>query len=1106
MKIEETPLVNPRFRATKKELMDLAQKGRERDEFCEELEYVQELGGISFLTEKFGVDFTRGISNSEVEDRKAQYGSNEKKAIPPKSFLSLVWEALEDFTLRILCVAAVVSIAANVATASPSDRSHAWIDGFAIIVAVAIAVLVGAVNNYKRDQEFRRLNDISDDRKLFSIYRDGELKEIHQSKIVPGDVIKIFEGMDIPADGFVIEAHELTSDESAMTGETDPIKKANLAECLARRDEIIAEGNKNSAGKHEVPSPIILAGTKILTGDGKFIAIVVGESSSIGIIKALIQTDSEATPLQQKLEKIAGDIGKFGTVAAAFTLAILIIRFLVIRGQTNTWNKSEEYVEFVNFFIIAVTVIVVAIPEGLPLAVTLSLAFSVKKMLQDMNMVRRMEACETMGGANMICSDKTGTLTQNKMTVTTIWNEESIKVATEKPTYNMAEYIKDPHAADLIIQGFACNTSATLDPLKGSKTDIAMLEFLDRCDKKLIGNAKHQYLPTPDYIKFPFTSARKRQTTIITLPNGQKRLHIKGASEFVLECCHQWHCFSNNLVSSITPQMRVNLEQIIEGMADKSLRTICLAYKDLDGSENFKTHDEHGVYDIEKQGLTMIALIGIMDILRPEVKQAVQDCKVAGIKVRMVTGDNRITARAIARECGLLDENSIVMEGKEFQQLTGGVVCAKCLTKECDCPRNELEASKTKKEVRVDTIAKKKEFDEIIDKLAVMARSRPEDKYALVTGLMERGNVVAVTGDGTNDAPALKKANVGFAMGIAGTEVAREAAAIILLDDNFNSIVKAVLWGRNIYDSIRKFLQFQLTVNVAAVTCVMVGAALLTDQVFTPVQMLWINLIMDTLASLALATEPPTRKLLYRKPQSKDEYIVSKRMSKHIFGQAVYQMTIIFIIVFAGDYFIPEFLNVAPDDIPKAYSPGGYVRSGRLYYVNGDVDYKDYFSSFGPSRHYTMVFNTFVMMTIFNFFNARKLNDEVNIFEGITKSPLFLLIVLIIFSGQLIVGNVGGIPFRVSRNAMDPRQWLIAIAFGSGSWITSVILKVLIPSQPFMEAGKEMRDPLQNPSKILGLRRTSNQEHFERKLTNPALRNNSKQPSLGKVHYHNVAQ
>jgi Ca2+ transporting ATPase len=839
---------------------------------------------------------------------------------------------------------------------------------------------------------------------------------------------------------------------------------------------------------------MLFAGTKVLTGDGYFVTLAVGENSSIGQIKALIMTETEATPLQQKLERIARDIGKFGLVSAILTLVVLLLRFLITMGINDTWSEGNQYKQLIDFFLICVAIIVVAIPEGLPVAVTLSLAFSVRKMMKDNNLVRRLEACETMGGANNICSDKTGTLTQNKMSLTKMWNDNMIDIDVHKKKDELNHYIKEEHQKNLLVQGIICNASATLDPPKGSKTDIALLEFMQKCGINF-EEQRAKFLPE-GFRKFPFSSARKRQSTILQNVEESKtlqRLHIKGASELILESATHFYSFESNQVIPLTAELRAKCDNTITEMASLALRTLCLAYKDIEPNDDLEASDANGIHEIEKNNLILFCIVGIKDVLRPNVKESVEKCRKAGIRVRMVTGDNKLTAAAIAKECGIIkadNPNSLVMEGKEFQARTGGVICKHCKVAECPCPRTEIEAKRMNKPVRVDIIQNIEEFKKIASQLDVLARSRPIDKYALVTGLKELGNVVAVTGDGTNDAPALKKANVGFAMGISGTEVAKEAAAIILMDDNFTSIVKAVMWGRNIYDCIKKFLQFQLTVNVVATICVFIGAAVLRQSVFNVVQLLWLNLIMDTLAALALATEPPTEELLNRKPHKKDEYIISRIMVKHILGQAVYQIAVIMVIVFSGDQWVPEYLTPSAD-LPAdviwsnpTSSGQHYVRSGRIYHLDGeDPDYIHLYDEYGPSRHFTFVFNTFVFMQIFNFFNCRKLRDEKNIFEGLGRSKTFIAIMLFIIGGQLIIGNLGGRAVGISLHYMDARQWLIAAAFGFGGWIVSLLLKILVPKRLFLKAGKAKADPVRSKSAILNLKRSNSQQSIQRKFS-----------------------
>jgi Ca2+ transporting ATPase len=846
-----------------------------------------------------------------------------------------------------------------------------------------------------------------------------------------------------------------------------------------------------------------------MSGRGKGIVLVVGPDSCVGKIQVLVAQDAEATPLQQKLETIARDIGKLGLIAASLTLLVLVIRFIIDRASQDNWNDGSKWVQLIEYFIVAVTVVVVAIPEGLPLAVTLSLAFSVKQMLRDNNLVRKLQATETMGGANAICSDKTGTLTQNKMTLTSLWNGKLTNFESYDSTKLSALFPEAEHQ-QLLREALACNNIADLKTEDGgSKTEVAMLEFLQRCGEDYEALRKI-HCPEGFYM-IPFTSDRKRHSTILeNVNNGlpsKKRIHIKGASEIVLYSCDQFYSFEDDTIKLLTEDLKSQIEHEINKMADQALRTICFGYKEIDGDEDLEAADEHNVKDIEKSGFILLGVLGIRDILRKEVKGAVAKCKIAGIKVRMVTGDNKITARAIARECGIVDPNdeaSIIMEGPEFIKKIGGVVCKKCQTQVCDCPRDKETASKKKVDVRVDTIANGAAFDAIYKNLDVLARSKPEDKYALVTGLIERGHVVAVTGDGTNDAPALRKADVGFAMNV-GTEIAKEAADIILLDNNFASIVEAVKWGRNIYDNIKKFLQFQLTVNIVAVTITLIGAAVLKEAIIKAVNMLWINLIMDTLASLALATEPPTEELLNRKPHNRNEYILSKTMMKHILGQAILQLTILLILVFTGDSWIPEDLPLTID--PKThefayYSAEGYVRSGRGYFISGgEDDYRRFDDDYGPSRHFTVIFNTFVWMQIFNFLNARKLKDEINVVGGIQRNPMFMGIVVLIIVLQIILAQVGGRALNVSTNGMNVSQWFIGIGLAAIGLIWSVILKV-IPFQKFCpKLGNKQTDPLKSGSKILSVKRTHSQGSLTRKFSN--LQNSDKHSSLSKVQRHN---
>ena len=491
------------------------------------------------------------------------------------------------------------------------------------------------------------------------------------------------------------------------------------------------------------------------------------------------------------------------------------------------------------------------------------------------------------------------------------------------------------------------------------------------------------------------------------------------------------------------------------------MRTICLAYRDIEEEEGGADHEEDAEDGVNKQvelnGLTCLGILGIRDIIRPEVPDAVAICQKAGIKVRMVTGDNKVTALAIAKECSIIsrDHEDAVLEGPAFYERVGGLICENCNQgSPCSC------AEKDVKEV----VKNKEEFVKIWKNLDVLARSRPEDKYLLVTGIKQMGDTVAVTGDGTNDAPALKKADVGFAMGITGTDVAKHAADIILLDDNFSSIVKACMWGRNIYANIRRFLQFQLTVNVVALVSAFIGSCILRESPLKSIQLLWVNMIMDSLASLALATEPPKPELLEGPPYRRDEYIISRKMVKHILIMSIWQCIVVFTIVFAGEHFIPE------DPSYPLKQANGNIVAGRSYTFNGEPLYEPYAKEYGPSRHYTIVFTVFVMIQVFNMLCARKINDEKNIFSGMTDNPMFLTIWVAIFIIQVFITQFTADVFQVNRHGLTLVQWGICLALGLSAWVVSYIAK-FIPDTLCPELGKKRKHIEDETSGVLGLRR-----------------------------------
>nr|XP_004651660.2 plasma membrane calcium-transporting ATPase 2 isoform X2 [Jaculus jaculus] len=973
----------------------------------------------------------------DLEKRKQIFGQNFIPPKKPKTFLQLVWEALQDVTLIILEIAAIISLGLSfyhppgesnegcaTAQAGAEDEGEAeagWIEGAAILLSVICVVLVTAFNDWSKEKQFRGLQSRIEQEQKFTVVRAGQVVQIPVAEIVVGDIAQIKYGDLLPADGIFIQGNDLKIDESSLTGESDQVRK--------------------SVDK----DPMLLSGTHVMEGSGRMVVTAVGVNSQTGIIFTLLgaggeeeekkdkkgkmqdggadssqskakQQDGaaamemqplksaeggdaddkkkanmhkkEKSVLQGKLTKLAVQIGKAGLVMSAITVIILVLYFTVDTFVVNKkpWlpECTPVYVQyFVKFFIIGVTVLVVAVPEGLPLAVTISLAYSVKKMMKDNNLVRHLDACETMGNATAICSDKTGTLTTNRMTVVQAYVGDTHYKEVPDPSSINAKTM------ELLVNAIAINSAYTtkiLPPERegalprqvGNKTECGLLGFV--LDLKQDYEPVRSQIPEEKLYKvYTFNSVRKSMSTVIKMPDESFRMYSKGASEIVLKkCCKILNGAGEARV--FRPRDRDEMvKKVIEPMACDGLRTICVAYRDFPSSPEPDWDNENDILN----DLTCICVVGIEDPVRPEVPEAIRKCQRAGITVRMVTGDNINTARAIAIKCGIIHpgEDFLCLEGKEFNRRI----------------RNE------KGEIEQERI------DKIWPKLRVLARSSPTDKHTLVKGIIdsthtEQRQVVAVTGDGTNDGPALKKADVGFAMGIAGTDVAKEASDIILTDDNFSSIVKAVMWGRNVYDSISKFLQFQLTVNVVAVIVAFTGACITQDSPLKAVQMLWVNLIMDTFASLALATEPPTETLLLRKPYGRNKPLISRTMMKNILGHAVYQLTLIFTLLFVGE---------------KVFQ----IDSGRNAPLHSP-----------PSEHYTIIFNTFVMMQLFNEINARKIHGERNVFDGIFRNPIFCTIVLGTFAIQILIVQFGGKPFSCSPLQLDQWMWCIFIGLGELVW------------------------------------------------------------------------
>jgi len=1018
---------------------------------------LKKLGGVGILAKTLGIDFSKGLDAYQVKDMATRFGSNSLPSPPQKTMLQIFFESFNDTTLIVLIIAAVVSLVIGFY----EDPKRGWMEGCSILVAVVLVAIVTTINNYSQEKQFRGLEASSRAEETALVRRTGHEIRLPVNEIVVGDVVILRAGDGVPADGILIYGDNIKSDESSLTGEVE--KRAKTQD----RD------------------PFLLSSATI-TDSGHFseirmFVIAVGKNSQWGKIREKLVVESDNTPLQDKLEDMCKLIGYIGTAFAAAT-------FFALLAMIWTKNHGKDVRgHIIEAFIIAVTIIVVAIPEGLPLAVTIALAYSTKRMLLDQNLIRVLSACETMGNATTICSDKTGTLTENQMTVVMAWfagTHFSDKKELHSPNVQVDKAVKNlfidnviSNNATIIVREDRDGNPLPKPIVTGSVTEGALI-FLVEDWSVVVEERKKSFGPPEKVFQFPFTSEVKRSCSVIPLANGGLRCFVKGASELVLQDCTHYSD-KNGVVEVLTDYIRSDLILRLDAMEKKALRTLSFAHRDFKTAKDMPKGWEEDGQLIARSNLVLDGLVGIQDPLRNGVKSAVSTAQHAGVVVRMVTGDNINTAKAIARECGILQDNGVAIEGPEFRRLTP------------------------------------EQLDRILPNLQVLARASPDDKFLLVTRLNGRslpesreewetqhpnkswdeerdlllpgykaewslsrpngGDIVGVTGDGTNDAPALKAADVGLSMGITGTKVAQEASDIIILDDKFSSIVQAILWGRAVYDSIRKFLQFQLTVNIVALCLVFIGSVAGFDPPLNAIMMLWVNLIMDSMGALALATEGPTPEMLQRRPYKRDASLVSWPMWRNILVQSLFQLALMMGLLFGG----ADMFNIHEGNFctrwnidtksemrwsSTTFQPSSSGTFTCQTLLDGpcktdalQVDTECVMSHYGAYKnlepecfdtcdlyshtHFTIIFTTFVFCQVFNEFNARRIDSEWNVFKGLNKNPIFIAIIVgTIFVQILLVEGAG---YVIETSHLTVSQWFTCFGFGSLSLLIGFLVRFI---------------------------------------------------------------
>lgn len=844
-------------------------------------------------------DKCSGIDESTVDLRKKVFGDNNLCNNENISFFKFLLDSLNDYMIIILIMCALIQIILGFTPIS-SHKDKEWLDGISIIFAVLVVVIISSISNYTKEKKFISLENKYNNMNKTTVIRNNIQLEISSLDIVVGDLIKIKQGCIIPTDGIVINSKVLLIDESCISGETDLIEKNSIENCQIinknKYNNAFNLNNKNIFSQLDKQiTPIVISGTIVNTGEAWIIATNVGLNSYIGKVQRDIivnKSNKENHPLEVKVNKIAENIGKFALLIGLVIFCVLITQLFINYKYNNLGdNKKVDKKNIIitgilSAVLTSISIIVVAVPEGLPLAITLSLAFSVNKMMKDNNLVRNMKSCDTMGNIDIICTDKTGTLTNNQMTIEKIYN-----CINEIDRYNLSACSN--YYFSIIVESLSICLSTEIDKNDNftniNNTDKALINLLHKNKISIYPIIKNYENNIKSLL---FNSKIKSTITLVknkNLPKGA-RIIIKGASEIVVDICNKYYNSINDKLEILSDENKESLINKINIYGDSALRTICLAYKDIT-EENYNSIDEdilnkeefsinykNNISNIVLNDFTFICLFGLKDSLKENVKHSISKCKKAGVRVIMTTGDNLNTSKAIAIDSGIIDINnynnescSNIISGNDFYNAIEGIYCSNNYCNKaidfCKCPKTQNELKKLKNVPTINSnlsinlrnlkIKNINKFKSITSNLKVLARSRPMDKFALVLGLKELNNIVSVTGDGTNDAQAMSISDVGLSMGIQGTDVAKQSSDIVILDDNFSSIVKSIMWGRNAYICIQKFIQYQLSVNFSACLLVLISTVLGGRSPLSVIQMLWINLIMDGLASVAITTQNP---------------------------------------------------------------------------------------------------------------------------------------------------------------------------------------------------------------------------------------------------------